>query len=343
MKNNINKARLFIFPCEQNNYRPTVLDGRFLSYVALVLVLLKFVSLFHFIFLPRTPYFADVSRRALVQMANEERIAAGLIPLIENQKLIKAAELKAQDMLQRDYFSHWSPDGVSPWHWFNVVGYEYRYAGENLAIGFFNAKDIHRSWIASPSHRNNILGPNYNDIGIAVVEGDFYGHTTFLVVQVFGMRDVAPLVTIPEIAQEPITTETILPENEPEIVEVPSVEEEPLINDALIADEKLDPDISSVLGVGPVISPAGPEELGGIRYSLFNFLMVEYDDMVRQLIFYIMLFLGFVMVVNVFVKFNVQHPDLIFKGFAFLLLFLALDYFDQMTLMRMMTDILWIG
>lgn len=339
MRDYINKASLFMFPCKENDYRPTILNGRFLFYVTLVLVLLKFVSLFYFTLMPKTPYFADVSRGALVQMTNEERKSAGLKPLNEDRKLIEAAELKARDMLQKDYFSHWSPDGTSPWYWFGVAGYDYRYAGENLAIGFLDAKDVHRSWVASPDHRDNILGSDYSDIGIAVVEGDFYGQRTFLVVQVFGSRDVVtPAVSVTEPVEEPIASE-----NEPEPTEVPTVVEESSVDEDVVADEESNPDISSVLGVGSTISSGGATELTGMRYSIFNFLMVEYDDMVRQLIFYIMMFLGFIMVVNVFVRFNVQHPDLIFKGLAFLFLFLVFDYFDQMTLVKMVTDTPWIG
>ncbi len=360
MKDWLKKIKLFILPCEENDYRPSVLDGKFLFYVTLVLVMLKFVSLFYFILIPKTPYFADVSRGVLVQMANTERSKAGLKPLSEDPYLIKAAELKAQDMLEKDYFSHWSPDGISPWHWFGMAGYDYRYAGENLAIGFLDAKDVHRAWIASPSHRDNIMGSDYNDIGIAVVEGDFYGQRTFLVVQVFGSKEVLPVALAPE------SVEPIITEEEPAIVEEESIIEEeiilteeelivreeivsieePIIEEELPVEENnliVEEERSSVLGAGFTISSGEMFEIGGIKYSIFNFLMVEYDDLIRQIIFFVMMFLGFVMVINIFVRFNVQHPDLIFKGLAFLALFLVFDYFDQMTLVRMVTETPWIG
>ncbi len=354
MRARFKKIKLFILPCEENNYRPSSLDGKFLFYVTLVLVMLKFVSLFYFTLIPKTPYFADVSRGALVQMANAERSKAGLKPLSEDPKLIRAAELKAHDMLDKDYFSHWSPDGTSPWYWFGMAGYDYRYAGENLAIGFFDAKDVHRAWIASPDHRDNIMGPDYNDIGIAVVEGDFYGQKTFIVVQVFGSREVPPVASAPE-PVEPIITkeesviieEEIVPNEEELIVEEEIVPiEEPIIEEELIVEENnliAEEERSSVLGAGSTISSGEMLEIGGIKYSIFNFLMVEYDDLIKQIIFFVMMFLGFVMVINVFVRFNVQHPDLIFKGLAFLFLFLIFDYFDQMTLVRIVTETPWIG
>ena len=336
IRDQINKLTLFIFPSEKNNYRPIILDGRFFYYVTLVLVLLKFVSLFYFTLIPKTPYFADVSRGVLIQMTNNDRELAGLKSLNENRKLNEAAELKAHDMLQRDYFSHWSPDGISPWHWFSLAGYDYSYAGENLAIGFLNTKDVHRSWMASPDHKGNILGPDYSDIGMAVVEGDFYGQRTFLIVQVFGSRLVRPVVSKP--VDDPIVTKPVVLENEPESIEVLNIVEESSDDQKIVADEELNPEISSVLGIGSTISAKKTTELTGIKYSIFNFLVMEYDAMVRQLIFYVMIFLGFIIVANVFVRFNVQHPDLIFKGLAFFFLFLILAHFDQMTLVRMIMD-----
>ncbi len=317
IREKIKRIKPFLFPCEENNYRPTLLDGRFLLYVTLILAMLKFVGLFSFTQIPRTPYFADISRGALVQMANQERVLAGLHPLNESPELLKAAELKAQDMLLRDYFSHWSPGGVSPWHWFNVAGYDYRYAGENLAIGFFNAKDVHKAWTASPSHRDNILGADYNDIGVAVVEGDFYGQRTFLVVQVFGSRNIYRTTLAPVPLEE--------------------------LNNETLGKYRSEADAPSVLGVGPTIAARETTGLEGTKRSILSFLVLEYDEMLGQLILSIMLFIGFVMVTNVFVRFDVQHPDLIFKGLGFLLLFFVFDQFDQMTLIKIMTDGPWIG
>ncbi len=342
MKNiSFQKVKLFSFPCEENNYRPSILDGRFLLYLALALVILKFVSLFYFTILPRTPFFADVSRGALVQMANDERSSAGLAPLIENPKLTEAARLKAQDMLQRDYFSHWSPDGTSPWHWFGVAGYDYKYAGENLAIGFLDAKDVHRAWIDSPTHRDNILGSNYSEIGIAVVEGEFYGQRTYLVVQVFGYRDTAVHSPIAEVPVSSIVIEEILAPSEEEIPSETIIEK--FGQEELPTEEESEEKV--VLGDydSGIYLSGQTMEAESMKISIFKFLMVRYDDIIKQIIFFSMMFLGFVLVINIFVKFDVQHPDLIFRGLFFLLLFLVFDYFDQMTLVRMVTETPWIG
>jgi hypothetical protein len=61
------------------------------------------------------------------------------------------------------------------------------------------------------------------------------------------------------------------------------------------------------------------------------------------MIFYIMLFLGFVLSINVLVRFDIQHPDLVFKGLAFLILFFVFDFLDQTTLIGILTGAPWIG
>ena len=54
--------------------------------------------------------------------------------LAKSDMLQEAAEKKAQDMIENNYFAHTSPQGKTPWHWVEESGYDYRYAGENLAI-----------------------------------------------------------------------------------------------------------------------------------------------------------------------------------------------------------------
>lgn len=353
MKNQLQKVKIFFTPCEENSYRPSFLDGRFLLYFTLVLVILKFISLFYFTLLPKTPFFANVSREVLVQLTNNERVTAGLPPLTENPKLIEAAHLKAQNMLRYDYFSHWSPDGLSPWHWFGIAGYDYRYAGENLAMGFLNAKNVHKEWINSPTHRDNILGKEYEEIGIAVVEREFYGQKTFMVVQLFGSKEkevvnIAPIVEVEEIIKpEVIITEEeiVIPKEEIIVNEGIVVEKGVIIEEGVIIEDGIVVEEAVVLGqydTGLYLS-ANNIKSEGLKFSLFKFLMLEYDNIFQQLVFFSMIFLGFILIINVFVKFNVQHPDLIFKGLSFLALFLIFGLFDQITIMRMLIGTPLIG
>lgn len=107
----------------------------------------------------------------LLNLTNQERAANGLPALRMDARLNNSASLKAQDMFANDYWNHVSPACVQPWHWFAVAGYNYTYAGENLAKDFDTAQGVMDGWMNSPGHRANILNPHYTDVGFAVQNG----------------------------------------------------------------------------------------------------------------------------------------------------------------------------
>ncbi len=146
------------------------------------LILVLFLS-----FTPQTAQ-AAVSTGAVINLTNAARSQNGLGSLTSNSQLAQAAALKAQDMLAKDYFAHTSPQGLNSWYWFKQVGYNYQTAGENLAIDFSDSGAVFAAWMASPSHRANILDPDFTEIGVASVSGEFSGSNTTIVVQMFGAR-----------------------------------------------------------------------------------------------------------------------------------------------------------
>lgn len=129
----------------------------------------------------------------VVELTNEERESLNAPELRRNTTLDKAAQLKAQHMAQNEYFSHYSPDGVSPWHWFNEAGYVYAHAGENLAIHFTDSSEVVQAWMDSPTHRANIVNANYTEIGVGTAKGTYDGFDTVYVVQLFGAPAVVPV------------------------------------------------------------------------------------------------------------------------------------------------------
>jgi hypothetical protein len=131
-------------------------------------------------------YIAAVYPKVLVAFANSDRRALGQRTLVLNPVLSQAAHLKAADMAQRDYFAHVSPEGVEPWHWFREVGYRYRAAGENLAVNYYDSQALHRAWMDSPGHRDNILREQFTEIGIGTATGTYNGKPALYVVQMFG-------------------------------------------------------------------------------------------------------------------------------------------------------------
>lgn len=122
----------------------------------------------------------------IVADTNEERTTRDRTPLRRSDILDRAATMKAEHMAAQGYFAHFSPDGVSPWHWFDEAGYEFVHAGENLAVYFTDSSEIVDAWMDSPLHRANILDQDYREIGIGVAQGVYEGYETVYVVQLFG-------------------------------------------------------------------------------------------------------------------------------------------------------------
>src|SRR6185369_1735151 len=100
--------------------------------------------------------------------------------------LAQAAQAKADDMVAKQYFSHTSPDGRSPWDFISAAGYKYQAAGENLAVNYQQAEEVETAWLNSPGHRANLLNPVFKEIGIGVASGNFQGNNVTFVVQEFG-------------------------------------------------------------------------------------------------------------------------------------------------------------
>lgn len=127
---------------------------------------------------------ADITIQELLEMHNEKRYEKGLIGLVYNSQLSESATQKAKAMLDSDCWSHYCPDGKSPWDFFKSAGYLYTYAGENLAEGFSTTKNVMNAWMNSPTHRDNILNGNYTEIGFGFAYGRYQGKSNNVVVVV---------------------------------------------------------------------------------------------------------------------------------------------------------------
>lgn len=132
---------------------------------------------------------SDIDQKTVIELTNQEREKKGLSPVVENEALDKAAQMKAQNMFSENYWAHYAPSGKTPWDFILASGYRFTYAGENLAKNFYKSDDVVTAWMNSPTHRDNLLNKNYRDIGIAVVKGVLNGQKTTLVVQEFGTTE----------------------------------------------------------------------------------------------------------------------------------------------------------
>lgn len=211
-------AACVVIPHPANAYRPYVFRHPVLGFLnALILCATLGASLLISL-TPDVARLSTITASTLVKLTNTERQKAGLPSLSENSALVRSAQLKGEHMLRHDYFDHTSPDGISPWAWFDRAKYPYLYAGENLAIDFSDAEGVVAAWLQSPGHRRNLLSDRYSEIGMAVVTGEFEGRTATIVVQHFGKRLLSseisaqlPASSLPVVASESRTRETPVP------------------------------------------------------------------------------------------------------------------------------------
>ncbi|MFX0559986.1 SafA/ExsA family spore coat assembly protein [Tepidibacillus infernus] len=107
----------------------------------------------------------------VIQLVNQERQKAGLKPLRANWQLSRVARHKSQDMRDQHYFSHISPTYGSPFDMMRAYRISFSYAGENIAMGQTTAWQVMKGWMGSSGHRQNILNPNFTEIGVGYAEG----------------------------------------------------------------------------------------------------------------------------------------------------------------------------
>lgn len=149
------------------------------AFIALIFALSQLSSV-------QLAFAVSISSTEMIALTNNSRLEAGLPALSVSDKLSVAAEKKAQDMFINQYFDHDSPQGLTPWDFIKSSGYEYLFAGENLAMNFITAGGAHKALMESSSHRVNILSVNYSEVGIAVVEDIFEGNKSIIIVEEFG-------------------------------------------------------------------------------------------------------------------------------------------------------------
>ncbi len=286
--------------------------GRIIVYYLLVLVILRIGFGSFAWYFPRSIFFADVTTTSLLELVNSARQEEDLPGLVLSPKLNLTAYQKAQDMLEGQYFAHYSPEGVGPWHWFEKVGYHYRYAGENLAIHFFDSEEVHRAWMESKSHRDNILNPNYQEMGLAVVQGDFGGRPTAIVVQHFGTpsRIVQAEQEVGRetyVAEEPAVEKPFEPD-----VELPETGlDEKVPPEDFIPDAPIEPTETALvdyegeewrlLGAASVATTELSEDNW---FRFFKVVSTSYERIVQQLIFY-----GVILVALYFAVSVIRQPE----------------------------------
>lgn len=111
----------------------------------------------------------------MVTLINQARAQNNLPALQVDMQVTNVARIKAQDMIDNNYFSHNSPKYGSPFDMMKSFGVHFVKAGENIA-GNQTVQAAHNALMNSPGHRQNILSPDYTHIGIGIKQGGQYGN-----------------------------------------------------------------------------------------------------------------------------------------------------------------------
>jgi uncharacterized protein YkwD len=315
-KDMILKLKNLFVPYEANNFRPKFLQSRYLAYYLILLLVLKLTTFPLLACFPKTTFFADISEKVLINLTNEDRTSQGLVPLQENSKLSEAAYLKAKDMMDKGYFSHQSPEGVTPWYWIKKAGYDYKFAGENLAIGFLDSQEVFNAWMLSLPHQKNVLNPNYKEMGIAVLKGNFQGNETAVVVQLFGSSLPKETPVISEV--EAKTEET----DKGTTTVAPSERQQPTIGQEQIKENIEEPQQE-------VLSARTNGDKDTLGFKMFSFISLYYYDFLQKIIYGSLILIIVSLFMNIFIRYDVQCPDLIFKTLFFILLLVFFIFLDK--------------
>jgi uncharacterized protein YkwD len=141
----------------------------------------------------------NAAEKRMLDLHNQTRTERGLGPLCLSSILTRLARARSEDMLERDYFSHYTPEGTTVMDQIERLGYDgpngYYLAGENLARGGDGTDTdtpeyMFDGLMHSPGHRKNILREEFTEVGIGARSGTYqhYADTSTIYTVVFGGR-----------------------------------------------------------------------------------------------------------------------------------------------------------
>jgi uncharacterized protein YkwD len=202
------KAKDFFIPHKGNNHHPHMLHTKRALFYSLFFIAVKAVVFVFTISIPlqafMMPDILKEQRNEVLRLVAETRAANGLEVLSGADKLYSSSQNKSEDMVENSYFSHVSPESRDLKYFLDQVNYSYRYAGENLAMGFSDAKSVVSAWIKSPLHYQNIMDGDFSETGMGIASGDYKGKETVFIAQHFG----APISQVTKAPEEQVAKET---------------------------------------------------------------------------------------------------------------------------------------
>jgi hypothetical protein len=305
-------------PHEANDHRPHFLRNKNMRNV---LFLVLFLEIFTFLIptitkINITGSMASVLPSVLSDLTNTERKSQKLSTLSINPILNKAAEMKAQDMAKNSYFAHTSPSGKNPWYWLKEVGYSYQYAGENLAINFTDSKDVTSAWMASPTHKANIVKENYTEIGTGVAFGVYQGRETVFVAQVYA--NPAPKTISKSTPSKTQSKNISLASVKKQSTNVLGVQ-----IDTKVEDAKNETEVATNVSEKETQIPSEQSEITPNSTFVERFIASPRNS-TNTMLYIILGIVAFSLLLNIFIKIKHHHIDLVANGLVAMVLIVGI-------------------
>lgn len=303
----------YFIPNADNGYRPGIFSKNSVIAIAAVLVFVQVAWFAGTTFISRNPNFlAAILPGVILALTNNDRATNDLSAVTENPLLDAAAQLHANDMAAKGYFAHVSPDGKQPWYWLDQVGYNYTYAGENLAVDFTDSTAVNTAWMNSPEHRANILKPEYTQMGIALANGTYQGQQVTFVVTFFGT---------PAPAGTPVNTAPIevsnVPKTPTELATVTRVAARPTV--AIASPTTTPTSTAGVLAasVAPSAAKTPPPPTPTFWGRIASEAKIALTSPDRTMIYFLVIFtaiIALLLFLSIFVKVGIQYLEVIGGG-----------------------------
>jgi len=347
MRKTTKALKKYFIPHEDNNYKPLILSIRTVAFVCMVALVAESAFVFGAKYiLPQSKLFGIIEVNALLDETNQSRVANGLPDLQVSPFLQAAAQAKANDEASKGYFAHTSPQGLTPWYWFQQAGYNFDYAGENLAVNFSDSQDVTTAWMNSPEHRANILSTDFTQIGMATAQGIYNGQLTTFVVEEFGAPapatapvtfvDTANAATAPATAPSTAVTATkpaksTTPTKKPVVATPPAATVPVIVAMQSSSAPAMQQTFIAVKGAATQTVPVTPATVPAnstapsVGTTAAASPLATQSTMIQQIFsnpkalandfyFFVMILFLLALALNIFINIRVQYPKLIAGG-----------------------------
>jgi putative flippase GtrA len=300
----------YLFPRKENDYQPHLLQRKAMFVLFAVVLGIQSLLLVHVSLVSRSPYFASILESVLIESTNVKRTENSRSALVRSSILEKAAQRKANDMAERGYFSHTTPEGKTPWQWFSEGGYAFLFAGENLAVDFVDSTDVMYAWMQSLSHRKNILNNQFTEVGIGIAQGTYKNRSAIFIVQFFGRPNLSASAKTSFTSSSPFSASTL---------------------DVFVSE--ISPPSPIAINESSVVlgEEAGNifEDVSNTKTSMLKWLLTRPHILTTYLYFILAMLVSFVLIFKLTFNMKRQHTPLIVNGLAILTVIVLILLLNQ--------------